>query len=94
MLVHAHCHINRLTAILVAHKDAVFSRIFRLDIVDSDGAALGLFSDGELGLVKNLFVIVEPEDLWRGFTFDEACQAQGLRRGQGEEMMGKKGSNL
>lgn len=82
MLVHAQSHINRLRAVLVAHKDAVFSRIFHFDIVDSDGAALRLFSDGKLVLVYNLPVVMKPEDLWGWFTFDEACQTQRLRRGQ------------
>lgn len=82
MLVNAHSHIDCLRAILVAHKNAVFSRIFHVDVVDCDGAAFGLLSYGKLGLVNNLPVVTKPEDLWRWLTIDEACQTQRLRRGE------------
>lgn len=79
MLVHAHGHIDRLRTVLVAHKNAVFSRIFHFDIVDSDGAALVLLSDGELTLVNDLSVVSKPEDLWGWFAVDKARQTQRLR---------------
>lgn len=81
MPVNAYSHIDRLRPILVAHKDAVFSGIFHGDLVDGDGAAPGLLSDGELVLVSDLPVVPHPEDLWGWFTLDEARQAQRLRRG-------------
>lgn len=65
---------------LVAHKDAVFSRIFCDDIVDSDAATLWFLNDGELALVDYLPVIPQPGDLWRWFTIDEACQTQRLKK--------------
>lgn len=65
---------------LVAHKDAVFSRIFCDDIVDSDAATLWFFTDGELALVNYLPVIPQPEDLWRWVAIDEACQTQRLKK--------------
>lgn len=79
MLVHAHSHIDRLRTVLVADKNAVISRIFCFDIVDSDGAALGLLSDDELILVNDLSVVSKPVDLWGWFASDEARQAQRLR---------------
>lgn len=82
MLVNAHRHIDLFTAVLVAHHDAVFSRIFRLHVVDGDGADLGLLGDGELGLIKDLLVVPKPRDLWGWFTVDEARQTQRLKRGK------------
>lgn len=81
MHVNAHCHINRFRAILVAHKDAVFSRIFQVDVIDVDSAALGLLSEGKMGLVNNLLVVPKPDDLWGWFTINEARQTQRLKRG-------------
>lgn len=81
MLVNTHGHINRFRAILVAHTDAVFSRIFQCDVVDGDGAACGLFSDGKMGLINNLPVVPKPHDLWVWLALDEARQTQSLRTG-------------
>lgn len=86
MLVNAHGHINRFRAKLVAHKDAVFSRIFHADVVDRDGAALGLLCDGELGLVNDLPVVPKPEYLRGWFSVDEACQTQRLNGVSQENM--------
>lgn len=77
----AHRHINRFRAMLVAHKDAVSSRIVHGDIVDSDAAALGFLSDGKLALVNNLPVVPKPEDLGSWCAVDEACQTQRLTTG-------------
>lgn len=76
--VHAHGHLNGLRAVLVAYKDAVFSRVFHADVVDSYGAALGIFGDGEVVLVDELPVVTKPEALWCRVAFDEACQTQRL----------------
>lgn len=81
MPVNTDGHINGFRAKLVAHKDAVFSRILHVDVVDSDGAALGFLRDGELVLVNNLPVVPQPEDLRGWITVDEASQAQRLKRG-------------
>ena len=81
MLVHAHGHIYRLRAVLVAHKNAVIPRIFHVDVIDSDSAALVLLGDDELTLANDLSVVSKPEDLWGWFAFDEARQTQRLRRG-------------
>lgn len=79
MLVHAHCHVDSLRAVLVTHKNAVFSRIFRIDAVDSEGATLVLLCDDELILVNDLSVVSKPGDLRTWITVDEARQTQGLR---------------
>lgn len=79
-LIDTHGHINSFGPMLVAHKDAVFSRILCDDIVDSDAATLWFLTDGELALVNYLLVIPQPGDLWRWFTIDEACQTQRLKK--------------
>lgn len=83
MLVDAHGHIDRFRSVLIAHKDAVFSGICHVDVIDGDGAALGLLSDDKLVLVSDLLVVAQPRDLWGWFAVDEACQAQRLERGRG-----------
>jgi len=83
VLVDAHGHIHRFRAVLVAHKDAVLSGICHVDVVDGDGAALGLLSDDELVLVSDLLVVAEPRDLRGRFAVDEARQAQRLEREPG-----------
>lgn len=82
MLVNAHSHIDCLGAIMIADKNAVFSRILHVNVVDSDGAACGLLCYGKLVLVNNLSVVTKPEDLWCWLTINEARQTQSLRRGQ------------
>lgn len=81
-LINAHSHIHLFRAILVAHKDTVFSRIFHCDIVDRDGAALLFPGDGELALVENLLVALEPDDLWIRCAISEARQTQRLCDGK------------
>lgn len=95
-LIDAHGHISRFRAMLVAHKDAVSSRIVHGDIVDSDAAALGFLSDGKLALANNLPVVPKPEDLRSWCTIDEACQTQRLRTGGVKNIWNKteKGSDL
>lgn len=80
MFVHTDGYFDCLRAELVTYKDAVFSRILHADIVDSDGAAFGLFGDGVVVLVDELPVVTKPEALWCRVPLDEACQAQRLRR--------------
>lgn len=80
--VHTQGHINSFRAVLVAHKDAVLSRIFHGDLVDSDGGALGLLSDGKLSLIKDFSIIAKPEDLRSRVAINEASQTQWLRSGQ------------
>lgn len=75
-LVNAHGHVHLFGAILVAHKDAVFSRISHRDVVDRDGAALVFPGDGELAVVADLLVVLEPEDLRIRRAIDEAGQTQ------------------
>lgn len=86
MLVDAHGHIHRFRAVLVAHKDAVLSGICHVDVVDGDGAALGLLSDDELVLVSDLLVVAEPRDLRGRFAVDEARQAQRLAFHDGDHI--------
>lgn len=78
MSVYTHGYVNRFRSILVAHKNAVLSRIFHVDLVDCDGAAFGLLGDGKLGLVQDFPIVSEPEDLWSRFSIDEAREAQRL----------------
>lgn len=85
MPVYAHGHINRFRSVLVAHKNAVLSRIFHVDLVDGDGAALGLLGDGKLGLVQDFAIIPEPEDLWSRFSIDEAREAERLRKTEDDQ---------
>lgn len=79
MFVHAHRHINCLRPKLVLHKNAVLPRVFHVDVVDGDGAALALLRDHELILVEDFSVISKPEDLWGWIPIDDACQTQRLR---------------
>lgn len=71
---------------LVAHEDAVLSRVLHGDVIDGDAAALGLLGDGELPLVEDLPVVPQPEDFRGRLAVDKAGQAQRLdgggRRGQ------------
>lgn len=80
LLVDAHGHIDRFRPVFVAHKNAVLSRIFCVDLVDGDGAALGLLCDGELSRIEELLVVMTPEDLWRWVAINEAGETQGLKR--------------
>lgn len=79
-LVNAHGHIHLFRAVLVAHKDAVFSRISHHDVVDCDGAALVLPGDGKLALVEDLLVTLEPDDLWIWRAINKARQTQRLSK--------------
>lgn len=67
----------------VLHRNAVLSRIFSVDLVDGDGAAFGLFGDGEPSLIEDLPVVTEPEDVWGRVAVDEARQTQRLK-GEGQ----------
>lgn len=78
--INAHSHIHLFRAVLVAHENAVFSRIFHLDIVDCDGAALVFPGDGKLALAGNLLVALEPDDLWIRCAINEARQTQRLSK--------------
>lgn len=78
MLVNADGHVHRFSAKLVAHGDAVFSRVGHGDVVDGDGAAPGLLGDVELGVFSDLLVVPKPGDLRGGFAVDEARQTQRL----------------
>lgn len=80
-LVNAHGHVHLFRAILVAHKDAVFSRISHHDVVDRDGAALVLPGDGKLAVVGDLLVALEPDDLRIRRAIDKARQTQRLSKG-------------
>lgn len=86
MPVNAHCHIHSFRSMLVAHIDAVLSRIIHVDVVDSDRAALWLLSDGKMSLVNNLPVITKPEDLWGWIAVDEARQAKRLALHDGDNI--------
>lgn len=81
LLVDAHGHIGRFRPVVVAHKNAVLSRVFSVDLVDGDGAAFGLLGDGEPSLIEDLPVVTKPEDLRGRVAIDEARQAQRLKRG-------------
>lgn len=81
MLVHAHGHADRFRAVLVAHKDAVLSRIFHVDVVYRDAAALGLLGDGKVILAEYLPVVTKPEDLRCWFAVNKARQTQRLKKG-------------
>lgn len=86
MLVHAHGHVHCLGAELVAHEDAVLSRVFRVDLGDGDGAALVLLCDDELALTDELPVVPQPGDLRGRFAFDEARQTQRLALHDGDHI--------
>lgn len=81
MPVHADSDLDELTAILVAHIDAVLARvIWRYLVNDQAGKLstikcdLGVFSGG------HFLLILEPGHLWRGLTPHSAGQAQRLQR--------------
>lgn len=86
MLVNTHGHVNRFRAVLVAYKDAVLSRIFHVDIVYSDAAALGRLSDYKVILAEYLPIVTKPEDLWGWFAINVARQTQRLKRRSKQDM--------
>ena len=85
MLVHAHGHVDRLSAVLVAHKDAVVARVLASHVVYSQSAALILVGDVELAPRDDAFVVPQPEHLWGRVTISEAGQTQRLRRREGNK---------
>lgn len=69
LFVDTYCDFNKFTSILVSHIDAILSRIFHVNTLDSEAGKLAALEGYLVAVVRhNFLLILKPGDLWAGVT--------------------------